>query len=203
MKGRREFLKSLTGFGAAMTVGTANVSPSGAPTANQLQQRRYWLGVMQKIATPVLENLARRELRKTMPVEAANPSERVKYTHLEAFGRLLSGIAPWLQAQHLDEAERKLQQRFTDLARESLDAATNPNSPDFMNFRDGNQPVVDAAFMAQGILRGWSVLWQGVDARVRGQITEALKSSRQIPTPTNNNWVLFAAMVETALHSMG
>jgi hypothetical protein len=72
-----------------------------------------------------------------------------------------------------------------------------------MNFRDGNQPVVDAAFMAQGILRGWSVLWQGVDARVRGQITEALKSSRQIPTPTNNNWVLFAAMVETALHSMG
>jgi hypothetical protein len=204
MKGRREFLKSLTGFGAAMTVGAANVSQSGpTPIANQLQQRRYWLGVMQKIATPVLENLARRELRKTMPVEAANPSERVKYTHLEAFGRLLSGFAPWLAAQHLGEAENRQQQRFADLTRESLDAATNANSPDFMNFRDGNQPLVDTAFMAQGILRGWSVLWQGIDARVRRQISEALKSSRQITTPTSNNWVLFAAMVEAALYSMG
>src|SRR5215813_13382572 len=166
MKGRREFLKSIAGFGAAMTVGTANVSQSGAPAANQLHPRGYWLEVMQKIATPVLENLARRELRKKMPVEAANPSERVKYTHLKTFGRLLSGIAPWRAAQDLDEAESKQQQRLVNLTRESLDAATNPNSPDFMNFRDGNQPLVDAAFMAQGILRGWSMLWQGVDARV-------------------------------------
>ena len=203
MKARREFLKSLAGFGAAITVGTPRVSQSSVAPASQLHPRRYWLEVLTKIATPVLENLARRELRKAMPVEAATPSERVKYTHLEAFGRLLSGISPWLAVQHLNQAESKQQQQFVNLTRESLDAATNPNSPDFMNFRDGNQPLVDAAFMAQGILRGWSVLWQGVDARIRRQITEALKSSRQIPTPTNNNWVLFASMVEAALHRMG
>jgi hypothetical protein len=206
MKSRREFLKSVGTAGAAIATGVP-LAKSGAQTiaraAARVGDRDYWLAIMKKIGSPVLENLARRELKKTMPVEAANPNERGQYTHLEAFGRLLSGIAPWLEAQHLDESESRQQQRFIDLARESLDAATNPTSPDFMNFHDGSQPLVDAAFMAQGILRGRSVLWQGVDARIRSQVIEALKSSRQIATPTNNNWVMFAAMIETALHIMG
>jgi hypothetical protein len=206
MKSRREFLKSVGTAGAALATGVP-LAKSGAQTiagaVARVGDRDYWLAIMKKIASPVLENLARRELKKTMPIEAANPNERGQYTHLEAFGRLLSGIAPWLEAQHLDESESRQQQRFIDLARESLDAATNPTSTDFMNFHDGSQPLVDAAFMAQGILRGRSVLWQGVDARIRSQVIEALKSSRQIATPTNNNWVMFAAMIETALHIMG
>jgi len=60
-----------------------------SPT-NKTTNLGYWLSVMGRMARPVLENLARRTLRKSMPVEAMNPADRAKYTHLEAFGRLLA-----------------------------------------------------------------------------------------------------------------
>ncbi len=179
------------------------VEASRQSVAAKIDDRSYWLAVMEKIARPVLENLAQRRLKKTMPVEAANPADRAKYTHLEAFGRLLAGVAPWLAARGLDGSEARLQSEFVELARRSLDAATDPASPDFMNFNQGDQPLVDAAFMAQGILRAPEVLWHGVSAKTQRQAIETLKSSRQIKTPTRNNWVLFAAMVESALHVMG
>ncbi len=138
-----------------------------------------------------------------MPVEAAHPEERARFTHLEAFGRLLAGIAPWLAVQGLDEAESRRRQKFAAWSQAGLDAATNPASPDFMNFDEGAQPLVDAAFLAQGILRAPAALWEPLDARVRRQVVEALKSSRAIGTPTENNWVMFAATVEAALLMMG
>jgi hypothetical protein len=209
MATRRDFLKS------AVTLGVAGMA--GAPVADSIGQsstdldgkgddREFWVGVLKKIATPVLQNLAQRQLKKAMPVEAANPAERAQYTHLEAFGRLLAGMAPWLAnetLEKLDGSEAADQKIFTALAQASLDAATGPHSPDFMNFSQGSQPIVDAAFLAQGILRAPSVLWQPLDPRVQRQIIEALKLSRAIATPTKNNWVMFAAMVEAALYTMG
>ena len=112
-------------------------------------------------------------------------------------------MAPWLAAAGLDAGEAERQRRFTALAQASLDAATDPASPDFMNITSGDQPLVDTAFMAQGILRAPQALWHGLDGRVRRQVVAALKASRAIATPTRNNWVLFAAMVEAALHAMG
>ena len=206
MEPRREFLKSAIALGVAGMVG-APLAESAAQTVAAVgdasDDRGCWLGVMERIATPVLENLARRELKKRMPVEAANPAERARFTHLEAFGRLLAGIAPWLAAQGLDESEARRRQKYIEWSQASLDAATDPGSPDFMNFHQGSQPLVDAAFMAEGILRAPTVLWQPLEARVRRQIAEGLKSSRAIGTPTDNNWVMFAAMVEAALHTMG
>ena len=206
MDTRRKFLKTVTAFGV---VGLAGGSNAGAAeqavssTAQETNDRAYWLAVMGKIAAPVLENLSRRELKKNMPVEAANPADRAKYTHLEAFGRLLAGIAPWLAVQGLDESETKRQKQFIEWSQLSLDVATNPDSPDFMNFHQGGQPLVDAAFLAQGILRAPAVLWKPLDARVRGQVVEAFKATRAIATPTDNNWVMFAATVEAALLTMG
>jgi hypothetical protein len=216
MSTRREFLKSaaLLGLGGAAcadavaqtagtathVIGTFHGSMMAAGTANE---RIYWLDVMQRIARPVLENLSQRQLRHVMPVEAENPADRRKYTHLEAFGRLTAGIAPWLAAGGLDDSETQLQKSFVELTQAALDAATDPKSPDFMNFTRGGQPLVDAAFLAQGILRAPSVLWAPLDPRVQAQIVAALKSSRSIKTPKTNNWVMFAATVETALQMMG
>jgi len=205
MQRRREFLKSIL-IGVASGVGspgTLSLAQSSAMTPANVSDRSYWVAVAQKLATPILPSLSRRELKKTMPVEARNPSVRAKYTHLEAFGRLLAGIAPWLTARGLDQSETRLQQNILHLAQASLDAATDPSSPDFMNFHDGSQPLVDTAFLAQGILRAPSVLWEPLDARIRRQVVEALKSSREIATPTSNNWAMFAAMVEAVLHTMG
>ena len=122
---------------------------------------------------------------------------------MEAFGRLLCGIAPWLALENLSGDEKKLQTEFSRLAQASLDAATNPQSPDFLNFSEGGQALVDTAFLAQGILRAPKILWEPLAAPVKKQIITALKSSRKIATPTKNNWVMFAAMVEAALLKVG
>ena len=206
MENRREFFKSVAAFSVAGLAGISpqnSVAETSTTAGGAMDDRSYWLAVMGRVASPVLENLARRELKKNMPVEAANSADRAKYTHLEAFGRLLAGLAPWLAAQQLSESESKQQQKFIGLAQAGLDAATDPKSPDFMNFTHGGQPLVDAAFLAQGILRAPTALWQSLDVRVQKQLADALKSSRAIGTPTDSNWVMFAATVEAALHLMG
>jgi hypothetical protein len=206
MENRREFLKSVTLLGAAGLVGApaAKSEAQAVPVeAGENNARAFWLGTLEKIATPVLDNLARRQLKKAMPVEADNPADRAQYAHLEAFGRLLTGLAPWLAAPGLEEAEASRRKQFIEWSQAALDAATDPDSPDFMNFNQGGQPLVDAAFLAQGIMRAPAVLWQPLDPRVRRQIVAALKSTRAISTPTDSNWVMFAAMVEAALLTMG
>jgi hypothetical protein len=204
MKTRRNFLKS------AATVGilsAAGLPLRAAETTTTLpattDDRSFWVSVVDKIARPVLASLARRELKKSMPVEERPGAKRSSVTHLEAFGRLLCGIAPWLAAENLDGEELKLQSEFLKLTQASLDAATDPQSPDFMNFSAGGQPLVDTAFLAQGILRAPKVLWEPLEPRVKGQIIAALKASRKIPTPERNNWVMFAATVEVALLEFG
>src|SRR5208282_961009 len=128
---------------------------------------------------------------------------REKFTHLEAFGRLLCGLAPWLALENLSGDEHKLQLEFIQLAQSSLDAATDPQSPDFLNFSGGGQPLVDTAFLAQGLLRAPAALWQPLEPRVKQQIIAALKSSRSFATPGGSNWVMFAATIEAALLAFG
>jgi len=206
MKTRRNFLKSAAAAGLlGMTAAPAAESLTATATdAAPADDRRYWLSVLGKLATPVLGHLARRNLRKFMPVEAArNVNDRARYTHLEAFGRLMCGIAPWLEAGGLDAEESGRQRAILDLAHAALDAATNPQSPDFLNFETGGQPLVDAAFLAQAILRAPQALWKQLDPRIQRQTILALKSSRRISAPVSNNWVMFAATIEAALLEMG
>ncbi len=204
MKTRREFFKSAAVLGAlgatGLPLGAAeNKVEAGAPG----DDRRYWISILEKISRPVLENLSRRELKKNMPVEEQRGAKRAPFTHLEAFGRLLCGIAPWLVVEKISGDELKLQTEFIKLAQAVLDAATDPASPDFLNFSEGGQALVDTAFLAQGILRAPKILWEPLEPRVKLQIIAALKSSRKIATPTNNNWVMFAAVVEAALLEFG
>jgi hypothetical protein len=203
MKTRRNFFKSALVLGALGTTRLPLAADTIKPAPANFDDRRYWLSVTEKLARPVLENLARRELKKNMPVEEQSNAGRATFSHLEAFGRLLCGIAPWLACENLSGDERKLQQEFIELAQTSLDAATNAQSPDFMNFSQGDQPLVDTAFLAQGILRAPKVLWEPIEPRVKRQVIEAFKSSRKIATPAGNNWVMFAATIEAALLEFG
>lgn len=181
------------------------------PFANQLQastavvesefvDREYWLNVLIRIANPLLESLAKGELRKNMPVECKPGSEtdRKKVTYLEAFGRLMAGMAPWLELGADETAEGQLRGKYIALAQNSMKMAVDPQSPDFMNFTEGGQPLVDAAFLSHAILRAPTVLWQQLDQTTKQQIVAAMKSSRAI-TPGYSNWLLFSAMVEAFL----
>jgi hypothetical protein len=196
---RRRFLQSA----AALTASTQSAAAQAEPQALQ-RDRDYWVGTLGKLADPVLRHLAAGSLKQSMPVESVtgNVADRRKYTHLEAVGRLLAGIAPWLEAQLPPGAERDLQQRYAAMAREALRSATDPQSPDFLNFHEGGQPLVDCGFLAQALLRAPNQLWKKLDAAVQRNLHAALLSSRAIQPPFNN-WLLFAATVEAALAMMG
>src|SRR6186713_3425724 len=73
--------------------------------------REYWVTTMIKIADPVLKNLSQEQLRAKMPV-VNKDSNRVRVAHLEAFGRTLAGIAPWLELGADNTTEGKLREKY-------------------------------------------------------------------------------------------
>jgi len=143
------------------------------------------------------------QLRARMPIEAAPglTQERAKSTHLEAFGRLLSGLAPWLETPPNTE-EARLQANYRDWARQGIQHGTNPSSADYMNFGVTSQSVVDAAFLVLGILRAPKQLWNALDGATKANLVKALQATRQV-LPGQTNWLLFSAMIEAGLCFMG
>src|SRR5699024_8693975 len=135
-------------------------------TDGQLE-RRYLVESLIKIADPVLSALSQNQLVEKMPVEEVGNRAREKYTYLEAFGRLLAGMAPWLELGPDTSEEGQLRAKYIQLARKSLHNATDPESPDFMNFNEGAQPLVDAAFLAQALIRAPEQLWNPLNQETK------------------------------------
>lgn len=158
--------------------------------------RAWWCGMAYRISYPVLDALSKGELKNKLPIEAANPEQRRSYAHLEAFGRLLCGIAPWLELGADDTPEGKMRGELLVLARKAIRNAVDPKSADYMNFSQPSQPLVDAAFFAQGLMRAPKQLWEALDRETQQMVVEALLKTRTIK-PYQNNWLLFAGMVET------
>lgn len=169
-----------------------------------ISDRGGWLHVLRRLAEPVLTNLAQGRLKRMMPVEASPQADddRSKYTHLEAFGRLMMGIAPWLEVELPPGEEANLQAHIIHLTQQSLRQAVDPISPDFLNFSQGQQCLVDTAFLAQAIVRAPRTLWDQLDSAAKDNLLAALRSSRMI-RPFFNNWLLFSAMIEAALCRVG
>jgi len=167
--------------------------------------RFYWIITLQKICEMPLELLAKDELKNSMPVEAKN-EERKKYTHLELLARILCGISPFLELNAnmpgTDIREREIALHLLRLARKSLDIATCPDCRDYMNFEEGAQPLVDAAFLAQAIIRAPKSLWEQIDPSVRKRLIEEMKKTRKIK-PYYSNWLLFSAMIEAFMFFAG
>jgi len=163
--------------------------------------RKYWVDTLVRIAHPVLYALSERKLRKAMPVEGWT-DDRSEYTHLEALGRTLAGIAPWLESASLSGEEEERRSQMASLARDAIDAATEPASPDYMNFDRGGQPLVDAAFLANAVLRAPTELYEKLEPKVKGNLAQALMATRVI-RPVFSNWLLFSATIEAALFRMG
>jgi hypothetical protein len=178
-------------------------APAGAqPEPGSVGDRAIWVGHLQKLADPVLNNLAAETLKARMPVEQAAGAKRESVTHLEALGRLMAGIAPWLELAPDNTAEGRLRTRYAELSRRAIDRAVDPASKDFLNFTRERQPLVDAAFLAQGMLRAPRTLVEQLGAGTRRNLIAALESSR-ITLPGFNNWLLFSATVEAALAKLG
>lgn len=172
-----------------------------------LADRELWVSELTKMAGPVLRALAKGELKATMPLGLLKDDERytggrAMFTHLEALARTLVGLASWLDCTGLTAPEEALRAEYAELARTAIDQATNPASPDFVNFSYSFQPIVDGAFLAHAILRAPKALWADLPQRVKDQVITGLKATRS-RKPHFNNWLLFSAMIETGLRAMG
>lgn len=159
--------------------------------------RAYCVQVLTNVAGPVLTSLAEGKLKDNLPIHDWEKN-RKSFAPLEAFGRTLAGISPWLELGPDDTPEGKVRARFIDLSVKSLVNATDPKSPDLMNFNHGGQPVVDTAFLAYGLLCAPKQLWGNLTPQQQSNVVAALKSSRAIK-PGENNWLLFSATIEAAL----
>ncbi len=195
---RREFL---TTAGAVPVLTKLEPVPQ-APNSAAAGDRALWVSTMRRLADPVLRNLAAGTLKARMPVEQATAADRRNVTHLEALGRLLAGLAPWIEIPPDGSPEGKVRSEYADLARRAIARAVDPGSPDFLNFTRERQPLVDAAFLAQGLLRAKTALRDALDPATKKNLVAALDSTRVIAPPFNN-WLLFAATVEAALATLG
>src|SRR5688572_18381261 len=163
-------------------------------------ERAFTVEVMTTIAEPVLDALSKNELKARLPVHEWE-TERVAFTHFEAFARTLAGIAPWLELGPDTTLEGQERERFIALARQALINATDPAAPDYMNFTDsqGDQPLVEHAYLSAALLAAPNQLWHALTLEQRANVVSALKAAREIENTHNNNWILFPAMVEAAL----
>ncbi|MHA6480571.1 DUF2264 domain-containing protein [Paenibacillus sp. strain BS8-2] len=172
----------------------------------QLGNRDYWIQRLSEVAEPVLLKMAEGKLKSEMPVEAKDGllEDRKNFTYLEAIARLLCGISPWLENREgaADADEEALRSRYSDLARRAIRNGVDPNSLDYLNFSVGHQPIVDAAFLAQSLLRAPNELWGKLDVETQRQVIAGLKATRT-RKPYPNNWLLFAAIIETFLFVAG
>lgn len=163
----------------------------------QTDDRKFWLSHLDRVSRPVLQNLAADKLKQNMPVILSdridNKVQRTKVAYLEAFGRTLSGIAPWLNAEGGTREEQALRNQYREWALKAIANAVNPAAKDYLQW-EGGQPLVDASFFALGLIRcPW--LWTNLDKQVQQQVQTALLATRKT-VPVYTNWILFSGMIE-------
>ena len=207
---RRNFVKAMlatTAMAAAPTELTLARAPDDARTVHDAApqtDREYWCDLLYKIAKPVLSNMSRGKLTKDMPVELSptwDGRDR-RVTYLECFGRLMAGLSPWLTLPDDDSAEGKRRRQLHGWALESYAHSVDPKSPDYLLWRKETQPLVDSAYFSNALMRAPKQLWAPLDKTTKARIVDELKLLRRV-SPPYSNWLLFAAMNEAFLLSVG
>ncbi|QJE01896.1 DUF2264 domain-containing protein [Massilia forsythiae] len=219
---RRDFVRNMAAgsaaaglAGAAAAAATAAVAgqasaqvPSSgaaaAASAGGAGERAWMAGLLQKMAEPVLAAMSRGELQKTFPLELSptwdGRDRRVAY--LECFGRLIAGAAPWLALPDDDGAEGRVRKRLRQMALQSYVNSVDPASPDRLLWKGPGQALVDSAYYTNALMRAPQALWEPLDAATKARIVAEIKGLRRIEPPYIN-WLLFAAMNEAWLLSIG
>ena len=168
----------------------------GAETGtSRAAERALWVEKMLTIVAPVVTNLEAGTLRANLPRRPQSSSD--PYAELEAFGRTMAGFAPWFELPDDETDEGRLRAAWRPRLLKAIRNAVDPRSPDFMVFASpkNRQPLVDAAFFAQGLLRAPNGIWAKLDADTRKLVTDAFASSRAT-VAWNCNWLLFEGEIE-------
>ncbi|KGF80926.1 hypothetical protein IA69_15525 [Massilia sp. JS1662] len=206
---RRRFIGTLVGSSALVSLARPGSAGAAAASATLVAARpgdeRAWMvGLLQNLAEPVLGAMARGELKRRFQLELSPTwdGRDPDVAYLECFGRLISGLAPWLALPDDGTAEGRARARLRDLALQSYVHAVDPKSPDYLGWRAGGQPLVDSSYFTNALLRAPKALWDPLDATTKQRIITEIKGLRRVEPPYIN-WMLFAAMNEAFLLSVG
>ena len=196
---RRNFFLSTLAAGSAV-LGLPGLSAAAEPSSD----RAFMAGLLQKIAEPVLSLMSRGELQKQFALETSptwdGRDKRVAY--MECFARLMAGAAPWLSLPETDSAEAAVRKRLQQMALQSFAHAVDPQSPDYLLWKGQGQALVDSAYFTNALMRAPQALWEPLDTTTKQRIVREIKGLRRIDPPYIN-WLLFAAMNEAWLLSVG
>ncbi|MFS2555978.1 MULTISPECIES: DUF2264 domain-containing protein [Bacteroides] len=162
--------------------------------------RKVWCDILYRMAAPVLKNMSEGKLQQNMQLELSptwdGRDKRVSY--MEAFGRLMAGIAPWLSLPDDETAEGRLRKQLREWALKSYANAVDPQSIDRLLWEENFQTLVDAAYVAESFLRGYDALWMPLDSVTKQRYIEEFTSLRRI-NPLYTNWLLFTTTIEVFL----
>lgn len=166
--------------------------------------RAYWTDLAYRMAKPVLSNMAEGNLQKNMLVEVSPnwDGRNVKVTYMEAFGRLMAGIAPWLSLPDDGTPESNQRRELRQWALRSYANAVDPASPDYLLWRGHGQALVDAAYIAESFIRAYDTLWMPLDDVTKRRYIEEFSQLRRVDPPYTN-WVLFSSTIESFLAKAG
>jgi hypothetical protein len=114
----------------------------------------------------------------------------------------MAGVAPWLALPDDETPEGKKRRALRADLLKAIANAVNPASPDYLNFRSGNQPIIDVGAMSHGFLRGYEALWVPLDTETKKRVIAEFKTLRDRGGP-DNNWVFLAAIREAFLLKAG
>lgn len=168
--------------------------------------RAYWVALLDKIASPVLSNMSVGQLHQNMEMLYSGiwDGRDKKVGYLEAFGRLLAGMAPWFNLPDDDTKEGQIRKRLHTQALKSIAHAVDPQSPDYLLWYDRKtaQPLVDTAYFVHALIRAPKALWEPLDTVTKQRVITELKAFRK-QRAFNNNWILFSTIIESFLLWVG
>jgi hypothetical protein len=189
------FVGLLIAFMGSATYAQKKKTLKAAKSAPTVSDRQFWLAEMVR---PVITSLAHDSLRIAMPKVVSkridNKEHRLQVQYVEVLGRVLSGIAPWLQGEGGSSQEVVLRNQYRQWVLQGMHNALNSTAKDYMHFGIGGQQLVDASYIALAFVRApW--LWENLPKTDQVKLVNALKSTRRFK-PVLSNWLLFSAMTE-------
>ena len=167
--------------------------------------RSKWVDFACRLSEPVLRPMAEGRLHDELNLEKGtlelSPSwdgRDREVSYMEAFARLMSGIAPWLALPDDGSDECEKRREIRSLALKAYANAVDPASPDYLGWTKGGQTLVDAAYLAESFLRAWDALWVPLDETTKARYVKEFEGLRRY-SPPYQNWVLFCALEEVFL----
>lgn len=167
------------------------------------EDRAYCVKLMQKIVDPVLIPLSKQKLNDLLPRrewELTNERCDIRTTNIQAVARSISGLSPWISLGEDNTEEGKLRAEYAKLCLQGLINITDPNSKDYLFDKESEtyERIVHVAYLAYPLLVAPKQLWEPLTDEQKENLVIALKSHREYK-PFENNWLLFAAVIEAAI----